>query len=125
MAVLGLCAILGASAAHAESKNLSATYTNCMNNSNGVTTEMVLCMTAEHEKQDKRLNAAYKAAMQTVEGKRAQDLKEVQRAWLKYRDLQCGFLGSGDGTIARIEGNGCMVDMTAQRADELQDIATP
>ncbi|SMH57915.1 Uncharacterized conserved protein YecT, DUF1311 family [Azospirillum lipoferum] len=121
-AVLGVC-VATASSAHAESRNLSITYTNCMDNAGGVTAEMHGCIGAEHEKQDKRLNAAYKAAMKTVEGKRAQDFKEVQRAWLKFRDLNCGFAGGGEGTIAGILGASCVLNMTAERADELQAIA--
>jgi len=81
---------------------------------------MIDCMTVEYEQQDKRLNAAYKAATKQLEGKRVQELKEAQRAWIKFRDLNCGFLAGGEGQMARIESNSCMLHMTAERADELK-----
>lgn len=112
-----------ASLAHAESRNLTATYTNCMDNSGGVTVDMHNCIGTEHEKQDKRLNAAYKAALKAVGDERGKALKEVQRTWLKYRDLNCNFAGGGEGTIAVILGASCFLNMTAERADELQGIA--
>lgn len=119
---LGLYAT-AASSAFAESKNLTPTYNTCIENSGGATFSMIDCMTAEYEHQDKRLNAAYKSAIKQLEGKRVQELKEAQRAWIKFRDLNCGFLASGEGQIARIESNSCMLHMTAERADELKGFA--
>ncbi|MCG5243015.1 lysozyme inhibitor LprI family protein [Azospirillum doebereinerae] len=121
-AILLLNVAMMAVPAQAEKNNLSATYTNCMDNSGGVTFDMIECTPEEHEKQDKRLNSAYKQALKAV-GDRANTLKEVQRAWLKYRDLTCGFAGGAEGSSARIIGSSCFLQMTAERADELQDIA--
>ena len=112
--------VAATTAAHAESENLSATYKNCMDKSGGVTVDMIDCMQAEYEKQDKRLNAVYKVVMKGTEGTRARDLKEAQRAWLKFRDLNCGYIYNGEGTIARVAGASCLMQMTADRADELQ-----
>lgn len=122
--VLATLLVLAASAsmARAESKNISPAYESCMDKSGGVTVEMHDCMNAEHALQDKRLNAAYKAALKVAE-ERAGALKEAQRAWLKFRDLNCGFFGGGEGTIAGIIGSSCVLNMTAERADELQGFA--
>lgn len=116
---LGLYAA-ATSVSFAESKNLTPTYNACIENSGGATFSMIDCMTAEYEQQDKRLNAAYKAVVKQLEGKRVQELKEAQRAWIKFRDLNCGFLAGGEGQMARIESNSCMLSMTAERADELK-----
>lgn len=45
----------------AEDVPLSKTYSQCMEQSGGVTAAMVECITAEYKRQDTRLNQAYKA----------------------------------------------------------------
>ncbi|MDO9625358.1 MAG: hypothetical protein Q7J46_15375 [Pseudomonas sp.] len=53
--------------ANATEDGYSATYTNCMDASGGVTMNMLNCMGGETQQQDARLNHSYKAAMQALE----------------------------------------------------------
>lgn len=45
-------------------------------------------------------------------------LREVQRAWVRYRDLKCAFTGSSLGTAGSIAGTSCAAEMARQRALE-------
>jgi uncharacterized protein YecT (DUF1311 family) len=116
-------AVAGVASAEECGGGLSVAYSACMDASNGVTINMVECAVTETKLQDARLNAAYKKAIRTLTGQRGEALKLVQREWIRYRDLNCGFEASGEGTIARINGSSCMLTMTQQRAGELETIA--
>jgi uncharacterized protein YecT (DUF1311 family) len=81
------------------------------------------CSANELKFQDNLLNKYYKQAMKVLDDKKRKELKQVQRQWIKYRDAKCGFdYGLTGGTMDLVIGDGCMVDMTVQRANELKSI---
>lgn len=86
------------------------------------TVDIVDCLDELYEGEDARLNTAYRAAIEPLEGDQRTLLRDAQRAWLAFRDANCLFYRSGDGTIAAIEGSSCMVDVTRARADELEGL---
>jgi uncharacterized protein YecT (DUF1311 family) len=50
-------------------------------------------------------------------------LLEAQRAWIKFRDVNCRFYYDPDGgTAALLAGNGCFLQATADRAKELKNL---
>ena len=103
----------------------NAALTKCMDTAN-TTADMVNCNAKETKVQDKRLNTAYKTALAAQEGARKQQLQDVQRLWIKYRDANCAFAGSATGgSIDRVNGSGCVLDMTQTRAQELEDLVGP
>ena len=52
---------------------------------------------------------------------RQAQLQQVQRAWIKYRDANCGFYDDPDGgSLARVSANDCMMATTTRRARELE-----
>lgn len=105
-------------------KGYSREYKRCLDNSGGVTSEMRNCNGTELKYQDSLLNRHYKQAMKVLDTAHRDELKKIQRLWMKYRDAKCGFLfGLTGGTMDLIIGGGCHVDMTAQRATELKAIA--
>lgn len=114
----GFC--VAASAAHAEpaSERYGAEYQTCRD---GNTHEIVTCVTALYEKWDERVDAAYKKLM-AIESdeKRKQALLAAQKSWLKFRDDNCEWYDTGEGTIRRIEASECMRSLTAARALELE-----
>ena len=69
---------------------------------------------------DARLNDAYKETMSSQTGARAKTLRDAQRAWIAWRDANCGWYRAGEGTIAAIEGNACIYALTRDRAVELE-----
>ncbi|WP_339531105.1 lysozyme inhibitor LprI family protein [Pseudomonas mucidolens] len=122
---LAISALLLALCGTASAADSSPTLQKCMDNAN-TTVAMVGCNTRETKVQDKRLNSAYKAAMAAQEGARKQQLQDVQRLWIKYRDANCAFAGSASGgSIDQINGSGCLLDMTQTRAEELENLVRP
>ena len=97
----------------------------CMDGAN-TTADMVSCNAKATKVQDDRLNRAYKTALAAQEGARKQQLQDVQRLWIKYRDANCAFAGSATGgTLDQVNGSGCVLDMTQTRAQELEDLVGP
>ena len=72
---------------------------------------------------DHRLNAVYgqlMAEFKKTASDRVAPLKAAQLAWIKYRDANCAFYYSEDGTIKQIDTITCKLQMTQDRAIELQ-----
>ncbi len=102
----------------------SSSYQSCLDSSGGITSEMRSCSKRELSYQDGLLNRYYKQAMKSLDKSKGKELKKVQRQWMKYRDVKCNFdYGLTGGTMDLVIGDGCLVDMTAQRAVELKSIA--
>jgi uncharacterized protein YecT (DUF1311 family) len=86
----------------------------------GSTYEIVECLKTKTAQWDKRLNAAYKQALEDAQPKQRGQLRAAQRLWVQYRDANCLYYDLGEGTIARIEAGYCMKDLTQSRAQELE-----
>ncbi|WP_454724423.1 MULTISPECIES: lysozyme inhibitor LprI family protein [Cupriavidus] len=120
-AALLLAVSLGAQAGE---RPLSARYAACMNGAGITTAGMHDCIAAETARQDTALNAAYKRLQQAVAPARKTALLEAQRAWLAFRDANCRFRADPDGgTLAGLGAASCVMQMTADRAQELRDLA--
>jgi uncharacterized protein YecT (DUF1311 family) len=119
----GVAALLIAAVAQAE--DYSPTYTQCMDKASS-TLAMGACIQAETQLQDDRLNRVYKQLMAKLDSQQQKDLREVQRTWMKYRDGNCAFHGKlSNGSIYRIEGAMCEMDMSKDRAGELERVLSP
>ncbi len=108
-------------------KEYSATYTQCLRTGDaarGVTPAMAGCINAELVRQDKRLNTAYAGAMARLSPKAKASLRTVQRAWIKSRDAECSANLTG-GTIDFIERPSCHLNLTIERAVELERMGKP
>jgi uncharacterized protein YecT (DUF1311 family) len=111
-------------AAPADTSPLSPAFSACMDKSGGTTIGMKECIAAEDKKQDVRLNKAYLAALKVLAPARKKQLRDAQRAWVKFRDADCSFLYDPDGgTLAGITSADCFMQKAAQRAVELESIA--
>lgn len=97
----------------------SAEYEQCVRNAGVVMFDMIECSSHELERQDKRLNENYKAAMARSSDKKS--LRSKQRQWIKDRDATCKFDPDG-GSAARLEHSECLWQFTAKRADELKEL---
>lgn len=107
--------------AFADDTGLTKQYSTCMDNSGGVTSGMLDCISAETKYQDIRLNKAYKKVITKLSTSRKKQLQDVQRIWLKYRDANCNFYADPDGgTLATVNSNDCFLSTTASRAKELE-----
>ena len=93
---------------------------------NGSTYDIVTCQKANLVILEKRLALAYaKALDMTDSDKQRFQLVLAQQQWLKFRDANCDYYELGGGTIARIRGGNCMLDLTRARAKELEDAVEP
>jgi uncharacterized protein YecT (DUF1311 family) len=58
-----------------------------------------------------------------LSAKRKKTLLDAQRAWIKFRDLNCEFYYDPDGgTAARLARTDCFLQATADRAKELKNL---
>ncbi|WP_292292721.1 lysozyme inhibitor LprI family protein [Marivita sp.] len=92
------------------------------------------CILAETREWDAILNEQYQAtqahaaemdaAVPSSMMDRSDALRDAQRAWIAFRDADCGarYAMWQDGTIRTIVGANCQMTMTAQRAIELRDM---
>lgn len=86
----------------------------------GSTADIVGCLVQLATVADKHLNAAYQQALKGVDPAGVPALRASERAWLEYRNQRCAALSAGDGTIMRIVASDCTVQMTKDRALELE-----
>jgi uncharacterized protein YecT (DUF1311 family) len=121
IAVIGLVLLLNTSLAAPADRELSQEYSACLEKANGITAEMINCMLAETRRQDARLNENYKKLLSKSATERKNALIEAQRAWIRFRDANCGFYADPEGgSAARMAANECILNATADRAKELQ-----
>jgi uncharacterized protein YecT (DUF1311 family) len=87
----------------------SKTYTDCLDESGGVTVSMRECIGAEFQRIDKRLNASYKTTMQRLSNQSRMRLRSEERAWLKTRLDTCerDLADAEGGTLWLIEMDAC------------------
>ena len=109
---------------YAAEDGYSTAYTACMDESGGVTSNMLDCIGTEIKQQDARLNQNYKSATQALMPAQQTHLRDAQRLWIKFRDTDCTLLGNlTGGTIDGLNQASCFLDMTKKRADDLAWLA--
>jgi uncharacterized protein YecT (DUF1311 family) len=109
---------------YAADREMTQEYSTCLGKSNGITIEMINCILAETMRQDARLNENYKKLISKLPTERKNALVEAQRAWIKFRDANCGFYADPEGgSAARMTANQCFLNATADRAKELRLLA--
>jgi uncharacterized protein YecT (DUF1311 family) len=83
--------------------------------------EMTTCAGQEYASQDKKLNAAYSQYRGRFSESQKNKLKDVQVAWIKYRDLSCDFESSAveGGSAHQMVRYGCLTEKTAARLREI------
>lgn len=127
LVLLVTTAIAAPAAAQVSSKQIQArltpAYAKCMASPDGQSTVgMIDCIGQELKLQDARLNAAYRKAMMGLTPGEKERLKAAQRAWVAFRDADCGALEDPEqwGSISRINANQCALDRTIARTVELE-----
>lgn len=101
----------------------SASYASAQNCKNPETQlAMNICASKDFEREDARLNKNYRELQAKLEGDRRTGLREVQLAWIKFRDLQCDFQAAQyeGGTMQPLVRATCLTDMTKQRNKDLK-----
>ena len=85
--------------------------------------EMNDCAGKEYKAADAVLNQVYRQLVAKLDDEEKSQLKEAQTAWLKYRDLNCGFVADQykGGTIRPMIHGLCLADVTKNRTNELRN----
>lgn len=102
-------------------KRYSAAFNTCVESGDaarGVTPAMAECIDAELDRQDARLNQAYKMVMERLPLKRKTALRTSQRKWIRTRDATCQRAydaAGGGGTASGLEKLGCLTSETIRR----------
>ncbi|MFI7859053.1 lysozyme inhibitor LprI family protein [Pseudomonas promysalinigenes] len=100
-------------------------YSQCMDNASS-TVAMSRCIQAQTQLQDQRLNRVYKQLTSKLESGPQKQLRDVQRQWIAFRDSNCAFhVQASGGTLAQLEGGMCVLNMTRERAAELERVLSP
>ncbi|HDS1682398.1 TPA: DUF1311 domain-containing protein [Pseudomonas putida] len=109
----------------AQAEGASQAYNQCMDSASS-TVAMSSCIQTETQLQDQRLNRVYKQLTTKLAPGPQKSLRDVQRQWITYRDANCKFhVQASGGTLAQLEGGMCVLDMTRERAAELERILSP
>ena len=82
------------------------------------------CNAEEFRIYDQALNESYRQLMQRLDPTERRNLREAQRAWIRYRDAECRFEGFAmrGGTGEALLVGECLAEMTQRRAGELRKI---
>ena len=99
---------------------INSDYERCVNTASGQS--LNICMDKELELQDAKLNKEYHNTMGRIQDFSKEDLKKVQRLWIKYRDAKCEFYYhrySGSGGLT--DSIQCTINETIQRTQELKN----
>jgi uncharacterized protein YecT (DUF1311 family) len=103
---------------------LTQAYRTCPGFKTAVDPEMLACIAAEYEVQDRRLNRAYARALAALSEKEKARLRLAQRAWLSYRDQWCGVTYDAEsGSLERIAANECSLRETMLQTMRLEELA--
>lgn len=118
-----------ASSAHADNGPVadSPVFSQCMEASGGITSEMKACLHAEYDRLDRELNVTYRSVMKQL---RTQELRSrllnSQRAWIWRRDFDCQMMadnsGAKGGTAADIIQDDCLVTTVRKRIEWLRKV---
>lgn len=99
----------------------SPQYAACTSRAGGITSNLSDCGQEELTRQNTRLDQAYRMAMAVLPAEKKQSLQTSQALWVKFREADCGMYYSlTGGTMDILEGMGCELSMTAQRAESVE-----
>jgi uncharacterized protein YecT (DUF1311 family) len=122
LAVAGCLVISCFACAHGEER-ISEAYSDCLKLADGTTVAIQDCIRQELERQDRKLNEAYKALMSSTPAQRRMQLRDAQRKWIAFRDADCKYyFDPQGGSAARLASNECVLTLTADRARELDNL---
>lgn len=119
-----------AAPAMAEEEELAPGFDRCMEQSGGVTTEMLGCLQQACEYWDVRLNANYKKARQACKSSSdpnacSDKLLKGQRAWVQYKEVFTDLvqLPNEGGSMARLSAMSFLTGETRKQALLLEQLA--
>ena len=111
-----------ATVGHAAETNNTVDSVNCSTATTQI--DMEQCATAALNKADAELNQTYVDYRNQLDREHQNQIRDVQLAWIKYRDLSCKYATSSTGGSAHgLALQTCLSDKTLQRTQELKALA--
>lgn len=91
------------------------------------TFQMEQCGAIAFKAADAALNAAYRKAIAARDAKASGELREAQRHWIAWRDLQCQWESAAyeGGTMAPVAFSQCLVAVTQAQTKRLEQSLKP
>jgi uncharacterized protein YecT (DUF1311 family) len=110
--------------AYAQEKHpIEVSLDNCLDKFNSATAGMVECLREAHDKWDAEMNRYYNLLMGILKEEAKKQLRQSQKAWLRFRGLEFEFIPNYYLDIGSYQGPttwGHKVDVVCARALELQ-----
>jgi uncharacterized protein YecT (DUF1311 family) len=97
----------------------------CVTDAAGMTAETQSCIEAEFAFHEARLDAALTSRRQILDANGRRSLDDDQRRWAELRDAQCAWDAGEEGQAQRLEANLCLLEATAQRANDVDVTGQP
>jgi len=99
----------------------SEQFTSCMDDSGGVTANMLDCIGQENQRVDEELNALWQIELPKQDADFKGMLRASQRAWIAYRDATCDTEAAQyeGGSFASVAFSDCHRQLTTDRLDWL------
>lgn len=95
----------------------------CIDQSEGVTVEIINCQSDEIERVDYELNDIYRIQMKEFDASERNRLRDFQRKWIKRRDESCEEKAIAvGGSLATIVYNDCIIAETVSRTNWLREL---
>ena len=101
---------------------ITETFYRCLDKADSDTVASAACLTAEQNRQDKRLNGSYKALLAKLGPEARKQLVFAERAWLKLKDANGTFENAiyGNEIMSNLELTQNEVFYTCARANSLE-----
>lgn len=101
---------------------ITEAFYQCIDKADSNTVASAACLTAEHARQDKRLNVTYKALLDKLKPDEKKELIDAERAWLKFNESNGIFESSiyPNETVYNLEQSQNDIFSLCARADALK-----
>ncbi|QDH17422.1 lysozyme inhibitor LprI family protein [Swingsia samuiensis] len=99
-------------------------FEQCRKQADSVDPQIIDCQDQEMAREDAAINKLYQQILEKLKSqpKAVSTMKDAERAWIKYREANCGLISVvfGDASADHINKNDCFIDMTSTRIKELE-----
>lgn len=121
-----VAALLSLSVSGLSAISINAYALDCSKSATQTQSDMDQCATQALNQADAELNQTYIDYRNRLNKAQQNQIRDVQLAWIKYRDLSCKYASSSStgGSAHGMALQSCLTEKTQQRTQELKALAT-
>jgi uncharacterized protein YecT (DUF1311 family) len=84
--------------------------------------DMTVCASEDYQRADQALNVVWKQALERQDRPGRAELRNAQRAWLKFRAAECRFQAGAvrGGSAESMVHTGCLAQLTRERTEQIR-----